>query len=414
MSEKLRNWAGNYEFKASRVHRPTTVEAVQEIVADARRVKATGTRHSFNDVADTPEDLVSVDRLTQILEFSGDSVWVEAGVKYGDLAEVLWSQGKTLSNFASLPHISVGGSVATATHGSGVRNANLSTAVRELRIVKADGSIAKLLRGEDEALDGAIVGLGALGVVTSLRLDVVPAFEVAQTVYEGLPWKELEGDLDAVLSGAYSVSLFTNWSTDLIDQVWVKRTEGENIKTYFGAKAADGPRHPLPDMPSENCTEQMGVPGPAHERLPHFRMRFTPSGGEELQAEYILPRRHAFAALTAIDGMRERIAPLLFVSEIRTVAADSLWLSSSYGEDSVCIHFTWRPMEAEVRAILPEIEARLATFGARPHWGKLFVGSVDGRYPRLYDFRNLARDFDPNGKFRNDFLERHGVLMYRT
>ncbi len=401
----MRNWANNYEFKAARVHRPSTVEEIQTLVVEASSVKTMGTRHSFNDIADTPGDAISTEKLNQVIGFSGSNVCVEAGIKYGDLAEYLMTHGKTLANFASLPHISVGGSVATATHGSGVRNGNLSTAVREIQIVKADGSLTKLNRGEGGDFEGAVVALGALGIVTSLCLDVVPAFEVAQTVYEGLPWKSLENDLHAVLSGAYSVSLFTNWSSDLVDQVWVKRVEGENTKAYFGAQAATGPRHPLPDMPTENCTEQMGVPGPAHERLPHFRMRFTPSGGEELQAEYILPRRNAFAALTAIDAIRDRIAPLLFVSEIRTVAKDDLWLSSAYGEDCVCIHFTWRPMESEVRALLPEIESRLVPLGARPHWGKLFTMPTAERYPRIEDFRALARSYDPEGKFQNRFLK---------
>ncbi|RYY91960.1 MAG: FAD-binding protein, partial [Chitinophagaceae bacterium] len=229
----------------------------------------------------------------------------------------------------------------------------------------------------------------------------------AQTVYEGLPWKSLASELDAVLSGAYSVSLFTYWTSDLIDQVWVKRIEGSNSIEYFGARAADGPRHPLPDMPEKNCTEQMGVPGPAHQRLPHFRMEFTPSGGEELQAEYILPREHAFAALSEIDAIREKIAPLLYVSEIRTVAADELWLSPSYGRDSVCIHFTWRQMVPEVTALLPEIEARLAPFGARPHWGKLFdmrAERVRTLYPKVGEFEGLVRTYDPSGKFGNAFL----------
>ena len=400
----MKNWAGNYEFRAARVHRPSSAAEVQTIVAGADRVKAAGTRHSFNDVADTEGDIVSTEGLDAIGELDGESVWVEAGVRYGDLAERLLPQGYTLANFASLPHITVGGSVATGTHGSGVGNGCLSTAVREMEIVRADGS---LVRVSGEELRGAVVALGALGVVTRLRLDVVPAFEVAQTVYEGLPWKSLESEFDAVLSGAYSVSLFTNWSTDLVDQVWVKRISGENAPEYFGAKAADGPRHPLPDMPTENCTEQMAVPGPAHERLPHFRMKFTPSGGEELQAEWLLPREHAFAALTAIDGMRDRISPLLFVSEIRTIAADDLWLSPAYERDCVAIHFTWRPFETEVRALLPEIEARLAPFGARPHWGKLFEGSLEGLYPRMEDFRELADTLDPDRKFRNAYLDRH-------
>ena len=406
----MRNWAGNYEFKAARCHAPTTVDEVREIVARAHGVKAIGTRHSFNDVADTAEDLVSVERLARVVAVGEDTVDVEPGIRYGDLARALGPHGRTLANFASLPHISVGGSVATATHGSGVRNPNLAAAVREVRIVKADGVLATLRREESPDFEGAVVGLGALGVVVGLKLDTVPMFEVAQTAYEGLPWRSLESEFDALLSGAYSVSLFTHWTGDLVDQVWVKRTEGESGSAYFGAKAADGPRHPLPGMPAENCTPQGGAYGPAPDRLPHFRMEFTPSGGEELQSEYILPREHAFAALSALDAIRDRIAPLLFVSEIRTAAADSLWLSPMSGRDSVCVHFTWRPREPEVRALLPEIEARLAPFGARPHWGKISVGGVKGLYPRMEDFRRLAREFDPEGKFRNAYLRRHGVL----
>jgi xylitol oxidase len=404
----LRNWAGNLEFRASKIYRPETVEEIQEIVAASDRIRPAGTRHSFNDIADTGAATLSTERLNRVLELGNDNVLVEAGIRYGDLAAYLAQQGMILANFASLPHISVAGSVATGTHGSGVSNPSLSAAVREVKVVKADGSLSTLKRGQDREFDGAVVALGALGVVTSLMLDVVPMFEVAQTVYEGLPWKSLASELDAVLSDAYSVSLFTYWSSDLIDQVWVKRKEGESTENYFGAKAADGPRHPLPDMPRENCTQQMGIYGPAHERLPHFRMEFTPSGGEELQAEYILPREHAFSALMEIDAMRDRIAPLLYVSEIRTVAADDLWLSSSSGRDSVCIHFTWKQRQAEVEALLPEIEARLAQFGARPHWGKLFdmkADRVQPLYPRFGDFEALARTYDPTGKFRNEFLD---------
>lgn len=411
----MKNWAGNYEFKAARVHWPTTVEEIQAIVADAVRAKAKGTRHSFNDIADTAGDLVSTSALDRVIgmrvvpEESAGSVLVEPGVRYGDLARMLAKHGRTLANFASLPHITVGGSVATSTHGSGVNNKGLASAVREIRMVLADGSTRSFRRG-DEGFEGAVVGLGALGIVVALELDTVPMFEVAQTVYEGLRWKELEREFDAVLSGAYSVSLFHDWRGDRIPQVWVKRTEGPSAPEYFGAKAADGPRHPLPEMPTENCTSQMGVYGPAPDRLPHFRMEFTPSGGEELQSEYILPRERAYASLSALDPIRDRIAPLLFVTEVRTVAGDGLWLSPFYGRDSVCVHFTWRPLQAQVEALLPEIEAGLAPFGARPHWGKLFAGRVDGLYPRLGDFRALARELDPEGKFRNAYLERSGVL----
>lgn len=407
MAETLLNWAGNLTFGAAQVHRPSSVEEAQAIVAESERIKAIGTRHSFNEIADTDAALISSEHLNRIVEVGQDEVWVEAGIRYGDLALELDRHGLALRNFASLPHISVGGACATATHGSGVRNGSLSTAVRALEIVKADGSLVRLRRGADPSFEGAVVGLGALGLVVRMALDVVPSYRILQTVYEKLPFEALADGFDRVVSSAYSVSLFTSWSEDYIDQVWVKRLEGEPEPSFPGATVASRPLHPLPDGPAEYCTPQLGVPGPAHERLPHFRMEFTPSNGDELQAEYILPRSNAYAALASINEIRERIAPLIWISEIRTVAADSLWMSPSFGRDCVCIHFTCRPMGPEVAAMLPEIEARLVPLGARPHWGKLFASPPGSRYERRDDFIALAQEFDPNGKFRNAYLERN-------
>ena len=162
-------------------------------------------------------------------------------------------------------------------------------------------------------------------------------------------------------------------------------------------------------MPADACTEQLGVPGPWHERLPHFRMDHTPSSGAELQSEYLIPRHHAVAALRAVDAVRDRFAPLLQVSELRTVAADGLWLSTAYGRPSVAIHFTWQPDWEAVRRVLPTVEAALAPFEPRPHWGKLFTMSpeaVRSTYERLPRFVELADRHDPERRFRNAFLDR--------
>ncbi len=410
MTETLRNWAGNLTFHAARVHRPDSVEQVREIVAAEPRITVQGTRHSFSDVADNSEAVVSVERLNQVvsLDAGARSVTVEAGIRYGDLATFLQAEGWALENLASLPHISVGGSCATGTHGSGVGNGSLSRAVSAVEIVRADGELVSLRRGQDADFEGAVVAMGALGSVVRLTLDIVPTFDLRQTVYQRLPFAALADSFDAVVSSAYSVSLFTTWSSDFIDQVWVKRRDGEPAPDFPGATAATVKLHPLPESSPVNCTEQLDVPGPWFERLPHFKLDFTPSSGEELQAEYLLPRSQAFAALSEINAMREKIAPLLWVSEIRTIAADGLWMCPSYGQDSVAIHFTWRPMGPEVMAILPEIEARLQPFGARPHWGKLFdmkAERIQPLYPRYGDFVELANRFDPEGKFRNGFLK---------
>src|SRR6185437_9936106 len=122
-----------------------------------------------------------------------------------------------------------------------------------------------------------------------------------------------------------------------------------------------------------NCTEQMGVRGPWYERLPHFRMGFLPSAGDELQSEYFVSRHHAVEAILAVERLREEITPHLLITEIRAIAADDLWLSPCYKRPSIAIHFTWKPDWNPVKRVLPLIERELASFSARPHWGKLFT-----------------------------------------
>lgn len=414
MAENLRNWAGNFGYGAARIHRPESVEEVQEIVSRAARVKALGTRHSFNAIADTDADHLSTENLNQIIAIDREArqVTVGGGIAYGRLSERLHGEGFAVHNLASLPHISVAGAVATATHGSGDANGNLATAVAALDIVKADGELVSLKRG-DANFAGAVVNLGALGVVVRVTLDLQPTFLVAQSVYEHLPFSELGANFDAITSEAYSVSLFTAWAGPTIDQVWIKRqvTEEQTLAPeFFGAKLAPDHRHPIRDISPVNCTAQMGQPGPSHDRLPHFRMDFTPSSGEELQAEYLVPRRHALEAIQAVNEMRDLISPLLLISEIRTMAKDNLWMSPAHGEGCVGIHFTLKPDWEAVRQVLPTVDARLAPFGARPHWGKLFTMSAaqfQPLYTRLGDFRALMGLFDPEGKFRNEYLTRN-------
>ncbi len=407
------NWAGSVTFQAE-PRRPDSLEDLRRLVARGAKVRALGSAHSFNAIADTPDTLVSLAGLPPVLEIdaAGRQVKVAASLRYAEVGRRLHERGYALANLASLPHISVAGSVATATHGSGDRNGNLATAVSALELVTADGDLVTLARGQD-GFDGAVVALGALGVVTSVTLDLLPAFDVRQHVYDHLPFETLDEHFDDLFSAAYSVSLFTGWRGPLIDQVWIKRRAGDAGdlpygQDWFAARPADGPRHPVPGISAGPCTEQLGVPGPWHERLPHFRPEFTPSSGVELQTEYLVPRAHAVAALHAVYAIRDRVAPVLQISEIRTIAADDLWMSTAYGRDSVGIHFTWvKDMDA-VLPVVRLLEERLAPHEARPHWGKLFVTAPGERhYPRLPDFRALMRAYDPHGKFTNAFLERH-------
>jgi xylitol oxidase len=392
------------------------VEQVQDVVRRAGKLKALGSRHSFNGLADSPGDLISLDRLDRVMTVDPErqTVTVDAACRYGQLARELDRQGFALHNMASLPHISVAGACATATHGSGDLNGNLATIVSAVELVTADGGLVVLSREEHgEQFRGAVVSLGGLGVITKLTLDIVPAFQVRQHVYEKLPARKLEEHFDEIVSSAYSVSLFTDWQGEWLNQVWLKRVvrEGEAVELegdFYGATPATTNLHPIPGLRAEACTEQMGIPGAWCDRLPHFRMEHTPSSGEELQSEYLLPRHHAVAALGVVRGLRERIAPLVQISEVRTIAADDLWMSPCYRQARVGIHFTWKKEWEAVRRLLPLIEEELAPFDAVPHWGKLFTmrpEQVQSLYPRLADFRALARLYDPDGKFRNAFLD---------
>jgi xylitol oxidase len=407
------NWAGTYAFRAATLHRPSTLQEVREAVAAAPRVRVLGSRHSFTDIADSAE-LITLDSLWPelVVDRGAGTVSVNAAMKYGELAQALRAEGLALHNLASLPHISIGGAIATATHGSGATNGNLATAVASIELVTSDGSVVSAARGDDD-FDGLVVGLGALGAVTRVALDVEPTYDVRQRVFEGLGWDALAEHFEAIATAGYSVSVFTRWGATT-DQVWVKSrvtdAAEEVSDELFGAIAATVDRHPILGLDPINATRQLGVPGAWSDRLPHFRMGFTPSAGEEIQSEYHLPRRHAAAAIEALRGLADTIRPVLMVTEIRWIAADRLWMSPQYDQDSVAIHFTWARDPAAVERALVAVEAALAAFGARPHWGKLFLAGaaeVAPLYERLPDFRRLVDRLDPRGAFRNAWLERH-------
>jgi alditol oxidase len=405
-----KNWAGNYTYRARKLHRPSTLAQVQEIVANAPRVRVLGSRHSFNDIADSSE-LVALEALPKdvIVDHATNTVSFNAALRYGELAETLKAEGVALHNLASLPHISVAGAVATATHGSGATNGNLATAVAGIELVTSSGEMLEASRGEPD-FDGLVVGLGALGAISRITLEVEPAYDVRQRVFEGLSWEALFEHFNEIASCGYSVSVFTRWG-ETTDQVWVKSRVGDETERVegdlFGAVAAAVDRHPILGLDASTCTPQLGKPGPWSDRLPHFRMGFTPSSGEELQSEYLFSRRYAVEAIEAVRTLADSIQPILQVSEIRVVAADRLWMSMSYGEDTVAIHFTWKPEWNAVKNVLVQLETALAPFEARPHWGKLFdakAAEIAPLYERLPDFVCLAERLDPRGAFRNSWL----------
>jgi xylitol oxidase len=412
--EPLKNWSGNLEYSTHQVSYPQSVGELQELVKKTARFKVLGTRHCFNKIADSKDHLISTKNLNKIisLDTKAHTITVEGGIKYGELCPYLDGHGYALHNLASLPHISVAGACATATHGSGVANKNLSSVVSGLEMVTADGGLHTLTRADGDSFNAAVVGLGALGVVTKVTLDLKPAYKMRQYVFEKMPMSQVKEHFEKILSAGYSVSLFTDWQTDYINEVWIKSLENERTdftsqQNFYGAKAATKNMHPIAALSAENCTEQMGVAGTWYERLPHFKMGFTPSSGVELQSEYFIPHHNAMDAILAVSRLSKDIGPHLFISEIRTINADDLWMSPCYKQSCVTIHFTWKQDWPAVSKLLPRIEKELSPFNARPHWGKLFTMSPEvlhKRYEKLPEFKKMIAQYDPKGKFRNEFL----------
>ena len=414
-ADKLTNWAGNLEYSTASLYAAKSLEQVQDFVKKQAKLKVLGSRHCFNNIADSKDTFLSLKALDEIvsLDPQARTVTVGAGITYGQLSPLLHNKGFALHNLASLPHISVAGACTTATHGSGEKNGSLATAVSALELVTGSGEVVKLSRQKDgDLFKGTVVGLGALGVITKITLEIQPTYMMRQYVYENLPLREMKDHFDAIQASAYSVSLFTDWQNQRFSEVWLKsRVEKgqafDATPEFFGAKLATRNLHPIAELSAENCTEQMGVPGPWYERLPHFRMGFTPSAGKELQSEYFVPRQHAVEAILAVERLRDQITPHLLITEIRAIAADDLWMSPCYQQPCVTIHFTWKQDWPAVSKLLPIIEKELAPFQARPHWGKLFTTSpkvLHSIYKKLPEFVALTRKFDPQGKFRNDFL----------
>lgn len=412
-SPARKNWAGNYTYQAESLYEPANGKEVQELVRKLDKQKALGSTHCFNNIADSPENQISTRKLNKVvkLDEASKTLTVEAGARYGDFSEELYRKGFALHNLASLPHITVAGACATATHGSGIANGNLATPVMSVELVTPDGEVANIDRMHPD-FPAVVVGLGAFGIITKVTLEIQKAFDIRQDIFLDLPLSALAENFTAIMSAGYSVSLFTNWMDKKVSEVWVKRRMDENPvdlgKDFYGARAATENVHPIVGLSAENCSEQMGIPGPWYDRLPHFKMGFTPSAGEELQSEYFIPREKAVEGIMAIEKMKDLVFPNLFISEIRTIAADNFWMSPSYQRDCVSIHFTWKQKTEEVLNLLPRIEQALASFGVKPHWGKLFKvnpATLHSRYERFYDFVALAKKYDPKGKFRNNYLD---------
>ena len=396
------NWAGNVRYGTNRWLNIESVDQLQEFVKKQNSLKALGSRHCFSRIADNAHQLISLRSMNRMLDIdeTEKTVSVEAGITYSKLGPELDRQGYALHNLASLPDISVAGAIATATHGSGSKNGNLASAVAEIELVTADGELRTLSRQKDaDEFLGAVVHLGALGIVTRVKLDIQPTFRVNEYTYHGLKKNILYEKFSQIMNSAYSVSLFTYRNKDGFAN-WPWATIRLKVQEEAGFEAK-------PELFGARLDARRNTTGSWWERLPHFAIGDVAAKGNELQTEYFVAMEHAVDAIKAVATLADRIQPLLHASELRTVAADKLWMSTCYEQQSLAIHFTWKPDQEGVANLLPEIEKRLAPFEARPHWGKLFfMGSktLESRYDRLADFRRLVSRYDPEAKFGNAFL----------
>jgi xylitol oxidase len=415
-NEALHNWAGNINYTSHKVYHPGSVEEVQQIVKSNNKLKCLGSKHSFSTIADTDGFFVATDNLKSVLKLDekNKSVIIEPGIAYGDLSVYLQQRGYALHNLASLPHISVAGACATATHGSGVKNGNLSSAVNAVEFIDGSGNLQSLSRSHDrDIFNGVVVHLGALGVVTKLSLDILPTFNMSQVVYRHLPIENLKQSFSDIMSAGYSVSLFTNWTEDKINQVWIKSVQNASGATasspdFYGASLSQVDMHPVDTQSAETCTFQRGVVAPWFEILPHFKMGFKPSTGKELQSEFFVSKDAGFAAVEAMQALGKQISSHLFVSEIRSVKADELWMSPAYQKDCITIHTTWHQDDKVITELIPLVQKALQPFDPVPHWAKLSSlppATLRKAYPRMNDFRELCKRFDPQKKFANKYLD---------
>lgn len=408
---KMQNWSKNVDFNDRDYLQPESLSELQELVRVHQKLRARGTAHCFNEIANTSSYAINLSKMPKTIEVDSTSysVKVAAGLKYGELAPILHQQGWALNNLASLPHISIAGSISTGTHGSGINNKNLANQVLSLDLVTAEGELRHIDHA-NPAFNAIVVGLGLGGVIYQYELKIEPTYQIRQVIYPSIPLDVLQRNFDGIMGTAYSVSYFTDWSSDQVGNLWCKFRDNEVIpESVGGCTKAEKKYHPIPSVDPVACTDQLGEPGYWHERLSHFKLEFTPSVGEEIQTEFFVDRKDAAVAIEAVSKLGSEIAPLLWISELRTVAQDELWLSGAYQRDTLAIHFTWKKLDV-IYPVIERVEAALKPFNYRPHWGKVFTADatyLKNVYPKMGEFQALMQALDPGKKFENNFTRKN-------
>lgn len=399
---RLHNWGGNFNYSTQNIQYPRSVAEVQQIVKNAGKLRVVGSRHSFSKIADSECTMLSTIGLNKIIGINGSipSVTVQGGLTYTDLLTSLNTAGFALPNLASLAEISVGGAASTNAHGTGVANQALANHIRSMEIVLANGSLLTI-GPNDPRLKGMAAGLGAFGVVTQLELKLVPAFNITTYTYVNMPVQNSYENFAALQNMGFGVLLVNMFTAP---DAW-------NIAIVYARSDANNTAMLTSNLFGGTLVSQTTQPSYL-ALLSIAQIGLSGVDGNEIQTEYFVPISKAVEAIKAVTAVANstNIFPSLATAfVIRTIASDDLWMSEYYGNDTmVAIHFSWQNNVTAVEAVLPQLERAMIPYGARPHWGKMFTMEPEDflpHYPKVNEFKKLAEQLDPKGKFRNEFLE---------
>jgi L-gulonolactone oxidase len=423
----FKNWGGNQACTPLSLERPSSedelVALVHRAAAAGERVKVVGAGHSFTDIACTDGRMVSLDGYDHFLEVDtrAATVKVEGGITIAALGQALAEVGLAQPNLGDVAYQSIAGAISTATHGTGGRLGNISTQVKALSLVTADGVLECSAEDNADVFQAARVGLGALGVISTVTLQCVPAFTLRSIQAP----RQLDEVLDAVedlVAANDHFEFFWIPHSDRVLAITNNRTDAPahppgKVSAYFNDIVMENHAFGLLQRLGRANTTWIPALGRVTGRLLNARdvadVSHRVFANQRLvrfvEMEYALPRPALAAAVRDVRSMIDRQGlRISFPVEVRIAAADDIWLSTASGRDTgyIAVHvFQGLPFDRYFR----EVEAIMNGYEGRPHWGKMHYQTAETlrpRYPHWADFIGVRDRLDPEGRFSNAYLDR--------
>lgn len=428
VAPEWRNWAGDQACRPAAIEHPTSAAEVARSIGRARAagrtVRVAGAGHSFTDAALTNGTLLVLDRMRRVLDVDRGSglARVEAGISLGELSEALWAHGLAFENLGDVDVQSIAGATATGTHGTGSRLPNLSAGLREIELVTADGSTIRVSEDDDpDAWRAARVGVGALGVVTAVTLQAVPAFTLEGTDSTA-PLEEVLDAIDEHADGADHFELYafphspvavtrTNRRVERAPEPPSRLTAWAGdvlLRNHVLGLAFELGRRAPRTIPATHRTLTR-IAGTSRRIDRSYRIFASPRLVRFTEMEYALPRPRAAEAVRAVLAVARRAdLAVPMPIELRFVAPDDAFLSPAGGRETayVAVHM-YRGMEWE--PYFRAVEQVMDGFGGRPHWGKRHfqtAATLAPRYPEWERFQAVRRRLDPDGVLANGYVRR--------